>query len=465
MVVNLAIDCGATNIRVNAVSPKGSVVASHSVKNNTRTGAEDPRYHIWDIEEIWQKICQCSRAVMSQNLEMEVTSITVTTFGVDGAPFDADGNQLYPIISWKCPRAQNIMVSHSDMNDTLKQISGVSPFYFNTVYKLIWLKQNQPRIWDACDQFVFISSMINQRLSGEFSTDSTMLGTSMLTDYRSRSLSETSLKLTGLDSFTIPRIVEAGQLVGHLTKTAAQSLGLKDGIPVVSAGHDTQFALMGSGAGIGQAVLSSGTWDILMARVKSVSDNTSNEDQAFTTELDAVGGVLNPGLQWIASGFLEWLTAMIYADLKDDPKRYNKMIDEAKVARSRGESVEFENDFLLGHGDLGVLKGLHLGVSRGAIYGAALLHLAKRLDRSLVSLENFCSLEFSHLTCVGGGTKNLLLNQLRADLTSRSIHIVDESECTAVGSSMFGFTYKNIYPDLQDAQNEMKPSVMVIQPS
>jgi L-fuculokinase len=357
------------------------------------------------------------------------------------------------------------MASNPDINESLKERSGVSPFYFNTVYKLLWLKQNRPDVMDDCDRFVFISSMINHKLTGEFTTDTTMLGTSMLTDHRNRSLCENSLRCAGLKGLRFPRTVEAGDLLGLLTTTAAQGLGLSPSIPVVSAGHDTQFAIIGSGAGLGQAVLSSGTWDILMARVSRISEHHSTDDEGFTTELDAVTGVLNPGVQWIASGFLEWITAMIYADLKDDPKRYDKMILEAKQANSRGESVCFENDFLAGQDQLGVLNGLHLGVSRGAIYAAALRHLAKRLTKALLALEDFSGFKASHLTCVGGGAKNPLLNQLRANAIRRPIHVVQESECTAIGSSMFGLISQGVYSDIESAQNEMKPAIMVTEPS
>ena len=41
---------------------------------------------------------------------------------------------------------------------------------------------------------------------------------------------------------------------------------IPDGIPVVATGHDTQFAIFGSGAEKNQPVLSSGTWEILMVR-------------------------------------------------------------------------------------------------------------------------------------------------------------------------------------------------------
>lgn len=63
----------------------------------------------------------------------------------------------------------------------------------------------------------------------------------------------------------------------------------------------------GSGADRDQPVLSSGTWEILM--VRSTQAHLAPEDYAdgATAEFDAEPGLLNPGLQWLGSGIIEWV--------------------------------------------------------------------------------------------------------------------------------------------------------------
>ncbi len=105
--------------------------------------------------------------------------ITVTTFGVDGALVDEQGALLYPIISWKCPRTAAVMENISQYMPAhqLQQIAGVGAFAFNTLYKLVWLKENHPQLLAQAHAWLFISSLINHRLTGEFTTDLTMAGT------------------------------------------------------------------------------------------------------------------------------------------------------------------------------------------------------------------------------------------------------------------------------------------------
>lgn len=147
----------------------------------------------------------------------------MTTFGVDGALVDAQGKLLYPVISWKCPRTAAVMetIERFISPRQLQTLSGVGAFSFNTLYKLVWLKENHPRLLEQAHCWLFISSLINHRLTGEFTTDITMAGTSQLLDIHQRDFSPEILQATGLARRLFPRIVEAGAPIGTLQTDAA----------------------------------------------------------------------------------------------------------------------------------------------------------------------------------------------------------------------------------------------------
>lgn len=71
-----------------------------------------------------------------------------------------------------------------------------------------------------------------------------MAGTSQMLDIQQRDFSPQILQATGIPRRLFPRLVEAGEQIGTLQNSAAAMLGLPVGIPVISAGHDTQFALL-----------------------------------------------------------------------------------------------------------------------------------------------------------------------------------------------------------------------------
>ena len=144
----IVFDCGATNVRVIAIDQKGEIVASESMPNNTRPDPFFPSYRIWDVPEIWNRMCTASGKVMSRIKPNRIAGLTVTTFGVDGTFFDCSGKMLYPVISWQCSRTTPIMENidkYIIINDLYKEC-GVLPFNFNTINKIIWYGENKPEI-------------------------------------------------------------------------------------------------------------------------------------------------------------------------------------------------------------------------------------------------------------------------------------------------------------------------------
>ena len=313
--VILVLDCGATNVRAMAVDRQGNIIARAATANASDIAAEKSDWHQWSLEAIMQRFADCCRQIHDQLASCTVRGITVTTFGVDGALVDEQGALLYPIISWKCPRTAAVMEKISQYMPArqLQQIAGVGAFAFNTLYKLVWLKENHPQLLAQTHAWLFISSLINHRLTGEFTTDLTMAGTSQMLDLRQRDFSAPILQATGLPRRLFPRLVEAGQPIGALLPEAAALLGLPVGIPVISAGHDTQFALFGAGAGQDEPVLSSGTWEILMVRSAQVDTSLLCDYSGSTCELDSQPGRYNPGMQWLASGVLEWVRKLLWS--------------------------------------------------------------------------------------------------------------------------------------------------------
>ena len=99
MPIVLIFDCGATNTRTIALDEKGKILAAHHIASATKTGAESADYHIWDFEEICDKLFECARHVVVELTHhhydiQDIIGISVTTFGVDGAPFDRDGKPI-----------------------------------------------------------------------------------------------------------------------------------------------------------------------------------------------------------------------------------------------------------------------------------------------------------------------------------------------------------------------------------
>ena len=243
----LVLDCGATNVKACLVDETGNIVATHSMPNETIPDPEFTGGLIWDVRDIWKKMIICIRKVCNVPINKQIAAVTVTSFGVDGAPMKKDGSLCYPAISWQCKRTEESEKSIGRYFDPewLYKTTGLQSYHFNTINKLIWFKENRPEVLECMDYYVFMPSIFLYFMTGEFITDATMAGTSMLTDIKNRKFSAEIFNKLGITQDIFPYLVEPGAVVGKINNKTAYSTGLPVGIPVIASGHDTQFAILG----------------------------------------------------------------------------------------------------------------------------------------------------------------------------------------------------------------------------
>ncbi len=447
----LCLDCGATNVRAMLVDDKGTIVSKATQANSTVAGSENPDFHVWDANRIMEQLADCARQAIKDQDSAQIKAVTITTFGVDGALVDSAGKLLYPVISWKCPRTAEVManVGKYMSQEELDRISGVGAFAFNTIYKLIWLKENRPDLIKQAHAWLFISNILAHRLTGVMATDRTMAGTSQMTDITTGDFSPAILSALGLNRSLFPTIVNAGDTIGTVTQEAAEALGLPiAGIPVISTGHDTQFAVFGSGAEKDQPVLSSGTWEILMVRSSQARLSPDDYSDGATAELDADPTLRNPGLQWISSGIIEWVKSTCF-----NGESFDTMDAEAAAIPPGCNGVTLVPNFLPSDTEKGSINGLVLGRTRAHIYRAAMEALSKRLKSRLARLESVGGFKSQCLVLVGGGARNKVWTQIRADILQLPVKVAKVSESTVLGASMFAFAGAGIYPSPEAARD------------
>jgi L-fuculokinase len=462
----IVFDCGATNVRVIAINSKGEILASESYTNNPRPDPYLPAYRIWDINEIWDKMCLASQRVLSLISPGEILGVTVTTFGVDGTLFSKDGRMLYPVISWQCERTNQIMSDISkyiDLADLYKE-NGVLPFNFNTINKLIWFAENRPDILEKSHRFLFMPSIFSYLLTGEMLNDVTMAGTSMMTSLKTRRFSENILNKIGISESIMGSPAEAGTVVGKITQKAAGETSIPVNTPVIGTGHDTQFAVFGSGAEKNQPILSSGTWEILMVRAEEFKTGNEQLGLSITTELDSKPGLYNIGNQWIASGVIEWARRNLYNDIKGDA--YETMILGAERVSPGSNGVKVIPKFYeeLRGKPGGQILGLKMESTRDEIFRAVLESLSERLVEGKRALENAGGYKTNSILCVGGGSKNRLWNRLRANYTCVPIKIISHKETTVLGASLFVQAACGNYSSPEEARSVIDYKHEIIEP-
>src|SRR2546430_513830 len=103
-----------------------------------------------------------------------------------------------------------------------------------------WAEQDPEEWWQATQVAV------RQALS-EAGTEATDASATALFDVRQRQWSSTIIEILDLPDNIWPNVFEASDIVGALTRSAAQALGLPTGIPVAAGCADQPAQAVGNG--------------------------------------------------------------------------------------------------------------------------------------------------------------------------------------------------------------------------
>jgi L-fuculokinase len=443
----VVMDCGSTTTRAVAVDTHGDLVASAGRPSSPAPQRDKPSdWRIWDLEEVWRKLCEACREVCQSVAPERIRGVTVVTFGADGAALKKDGALAYPVISWQCPRTQEFVEAIREMltPQEIYEITGYQVIGFNTLLKWMWLRKYAPEALAAPrTRWVMMSGLLSHRLSGETMIEPTAACTTMAMDIQRRDWSDKMLSLAGLDRSFFPAWSEPGDVVGEVTKKASEQTGLPEGIPVIAGGHDTQFAPFGSGAKPGDAILSTGTWEIALVRTDRYDPQAAGFEDGLIIECDAKAGSWNPQVLMIASGVIEWVRRSFFAAEGDRGGIHPLMIGEGRMVEPGAGGVIFVPAFVAGTGPAkkygvpGCIAGLTLSTTRGQVYRAVIEGLCYQLRQALEILSRATDFKPAGIRVVGGGAKNDLWNQTRADVTGLPAAVASTKEATVLGAAAF----------------------------
>ena len=295
--------------------------------------------------------------------------------------------------------------------------------------KMLWIKQNEPRIYDTSAYLLDVKDWLLHRATGEFATTADSANLTWLMDTRRgrEGWSPALARRVGISLDKLPKIVDGGSVVGGLTQAAAAQLGLRADIPVMGGGGDVTATAVGSGAvedGALHICMSTSSWvsGFFNRRVLSVAHSyaTITSSIGHRPLLIATQESAGAALQWLAEGF--------------DPRQ-----------RDMGEGLEqFYDDFDEVQPDdpffLPWLAGERVPVDeerlRGGFIGLALRHDLKAVKRSVIegvalntrwAFEKVASQRDAKtgdsIPLVGGAAQNPHLAQALADALNCQIRV------------------------------------------
>ncbi|MBN1292075.1 MAG: FGGY-family carbohydrate kinase [Candidatus Latescibacteria bacterium] len=472
--VLLGIDLGATGIKAAVFGLDGKLIASASRRNGpVRQPGGREGWLIWDADDIWNKVCQCTREVIEQlKSPSQIGGVSVSGFGVDGAPVDRDGKLLYPLSSWHDTRnlSETEWLTEQIEPYEIYEITGFHNYSIQTINRLRWLAVHEPDVLKKAHCYLMTQDFLVNRLSGEFTTEITMASTTTALDIDEDRWSDRMLDTIGVSRNIFPKISQSGHNIGEVTKSASEQSGIPAGTPVATGGHDCEIGALGAGVTDPETFVDiTGTWEMIIAILDTFTPNRALFDAGIDWERHCLPNQYLCQSLMIAGGVLEWIGTQFYRDT-DSQTLYSTMISEAGTYGPGAGGTAVLPSFIRGMGpfqaynSIGTILGITTTTTRGQIVRAVFESTCYQLARQIKVIEDNTGAVCKRLRTLGGAQKNEFWLQMKADVTGKPVEIIDNPEVTLLGAAILAGIGSGVYSDEQDALSGMSFPVHVYEP-
>ncbi|MFU8947526.1 gluconokinase [Mycetocola zhadangensis] len=447
----IGVDMGTTATKSVAYTVDGVQVASSS--QGYPLEEPFPGHAVQDPQLILGAVYETVRAVVAEVGVDRIAGLSFSSAMHSLLALNAELEPITPVITWADTRAsvqaERLRASASGL--ALHRRTGTPVHPMSPLAKLIWFREQEPRIRQEAAFWVGIKDWIQLRMCGALVMDHSLASASGLMNIFTLQWDEEALGLAGIRPVQLPELVPTTTVLPELTEEAALATGLPIATRVVVGAGDGPLANLGVGAvRPGVAAVSIGTSGALRVAVErpAVDPRGGVFCYALTENRWVIGGAINNG-----GVTLEWVRDEIGAS----PEVTTAELLDAAQSVPAGSGGLMMLPYLLSE------RAPHWSsLARGAYIGLTRAHRREHLVRAAVegvSLQlalvlqsmRAAGLEIDEIRATGGAMKHPLWTQTLADALGSPIGLLESQEGSGFGAALLGMAALGLVESIDDA--------------
>lgn len=430
----LGIDIGTTSLKAAAFNDKLEQLSQATVDYTLETKgvyAEFPAEKYWDIT---------LEGIKNATQGIEIEALSIDTQCETLILTDENGIPVRKAIVWVDNRADEeakLIEAHFGRKKVYEvtgqpEITATWP-----ASKLLWVKRNEPEVWAKTKKVFLLEDYILYKMTGKFVTEKTLQSSTIYFDIVNGTWWKEMLDFIGVEPSMLPTLMDSGVEIGEF-----------GGMTVVTGAMDQVAGGIGAGI-VKEGIISemTGTTMVLFVPTKTIPEYVENSiipchynfDGKYALVLwTSVAGM---AFKWFKNNFCEGY-------------------DDFDALTSIAAKIEpGANGLVMLPHLCGSTMPKYNPDAKGAFYGITLEHTRAHFARAIMeaiscmlkSNLDYINVEANEIRLMGGGAKSNLWNQIKADMTGKTLTTLKNKETACLGSAILAGVGCGAFKSVEDA--------------
>ena len=439
----LGIDLGTGSAKALLLEIDGTTIGEASSTYSVH--APHPGWAESEPGDWWLAVGEAVRkAVGNHAAQVQALALSGQMHGVVLA--SESGQPLRPAILWADTRSTTLSAYHA-LDATILERLGNPITAGMAGPTLLWLREHEPTVYTEARWVLQPKDWLRLRLTGEVATEPSDASGTLLYDVVSDDWARDAITALNLRCDWLPKIIPSSAIAGYLTAIASEHLGLRVGLPVIAGAADTAAAALGNGLlQPGSVQLTIGTAaQIITPRSQPIIDphgRTHLYRSAVPNGWYSLAAMQNAGLalEWVR-GILGLSWQQVYSKAFSIPPGCEGL---TFLPYLTGERTPHLDPHIRG-----AWVGLGLHHTQAHLMRAALEGVAFALQQGFEALEA-TGLKTTQLRLAGGGTVEMLWQQLLTDVLRIELYTTTVTAASARGAALLAGIGIGVYADAND---------------
>lgn len=464
----LGIDVGTTMCKAAGFDAEGQCLAFAS-REYPRLNPR-PGWAVLDSRDVWAKTRAVISEVSAKTKRDPITALSVSSLGEAVVPFSKDRRIL----------AESILSTDlrgSEYSDAIFRDIGIDEFYLInpnllgpqfSLPKIMWIRDNQPELFEKVDRFLLWGDAIGYLLGGDAVENNSLANRTLLFDFFNNDWSERLLEWSKLDRNLFGRIVYAGEHAGTVSDEMSDELGLPRGVVIVAGGHDQCCNALGCGCiDAGHAVCGMGTYECITPVFRRVKDPLSMLRERLNIQHHVLPELYVAFLYNQAGSLVKWFRdTFAAAETREGGNVYDRLTAEIPKDPTRILVLPHFDppqwpEYIPDSG--GVILGLSSSTTRGDILKAVFECSTLYFSGALEALGRI-GINLNDIVASGGGARSDAWLQINADIFGIPVIRLNSTEGGLAGTAMIAGMATGIYDTASQAAEKFVKKDRVFEP-